>query len=56
MCGKLCTKPLFSVPEGVMQHCRGHSGSKVVFTLFRYLSKCCSDIVDIVPLKRYTIS
>ena len=23
--------------------------------LFRYLSKCCSDIIDIVPLKRYTV-
>lgn len=24
--------------------------------LFRYFGKCCSDIIDIVPLKGYTIS
>ena len=36
-----------------MQHCRGLFESKVVFTMFRYLGKCYSDIVDIVPLKRH---
>ena len=29
---------------------------EIDFALFRYFGKCCSDNIDIVPLKRYTIS
>lgn len=30
-------------------------GNKTDFALFRYFERRCSDVVDIVPLNRYTI-
>ena len=48
--------PFPGVVEGTMQHCRCLFWKKTVLVLFRYFGECCSDIIDIIPLKWYTIS
>ena len=47
--------PFSGVVEGTMQLCRCLFWNNCD-ALFRYFSKCCSDIIDIVPLKWHTIS
>ncbi len=49
-------KTSFSVViKGTMQHCRCLFLELNRLVLFRYFSKCYSDIIDVIPLKWYTI-
>ncbi len=52
----ICTNPLFRGQQKAPCSYAGAFFRIIANVLFRYFGKCCSDIIDIIPLKWYTIS